>query len=257
MPRDHQLSRGQLLKRERPQELQDGIHEISLSQHHSEGKQFKVPTADVVIKALRKLTADESDTPRGPRLVEACILVCTTEADYFESDPEAAALLKLDLGVADFSIAAPTEGSIDRCLYLSGTIECVLRASVYIAFVLAARTSRAAYLQHFTLKSPNYVLALMTKNDPKTSPPQFDTLKHYEALTYPLNPEVIVHYLLGDLSSIFAVMVLLLTLSPRPPTKLSPPDIYASANRAGLYQRSSDNEALLSASSKADIFRHV
>lgn len=261
MPKDRNPTRGQLLKRKRPQDTKNVHGEVLLENHNSDSDIFQIPENDVMINGINKLKTGPKHTESSQRSAAVCLLVSTTEADYLAADNALDTRLKVDLKIGEFSISSPIDGSIDRFVYVSGDLVCVLRAAVYLSFLLAARVSSVARLQPFTLKSANYSLTLVTK---KLSVSTHKFLaenggaRRFECSSYALNPEATVLYIGGDLACLFNFLVVLTSSSILAPeeAQLHPADIYANVNRAGLYKRSQENDALLSLKSH-DIIRHV
>lgn len=214
-----------------------------------------------MINGIKKLKPGPKQTETSQNSASVCLLVSATEADYLASDNSLDNHLKVDLKVGEFSISSPIEGSIDRFVYVRGDKVCVLRAVVYLSFLLAARVSSVARLQPFTLKSSNYSFTLVTKRFSLSTHKYLVEkagARRFEASNYALNPKATVLYVAGDLGCLFNFLVVLTSSSILAPeeAQLHPADIYANVNRAGLYKRSQENDALLSLKSN-DLFRHV
>lgn len=261
MPRDRIPSRGQLLKRKRQQDTKKVYGDVLLENHTSDTDIFQTPENEIMINGIKKLKSGPKQTETSQNSATVCLLVSATEADYLVNDNSLDNHLKMDLNIGEFSISSPIEGSIDRFVYISGDKVCVLRAVVYLSFLLAARVSSVARLQPFTLKSSNYSLTLVTKKLTIATQKYLVEnagARRFESSTYALNPEASLLYVAGDLGSLYNFLVVLTTSSILAPeeAQLHPADIYANVNSAGLYKRSQENDALLNSKSH-DIFRHV
>lgn len=258
MAKDKNPSRGNLLKRKRPQEPKNADHQFILENHNSDVENFPIADKEVMIKGINKLKTNVKELQTSRKRARICLRVCYTEAEYLTQEESLIEQLKLEFSIQDLTISSPFDGAIDRFVWISGDAECALRAAVYISFLLAAKASNLAHLQLYTLKSSNYSLTLvLSGNPPQNSTAANTGLRRFEVTPYALNPSVKLISVTGDLGSLLAISTSVYAEVQAPDESLiQPPDIYANINRAGLYKRTPENEALLSSNSN-DIFRRI
>ncbi|CAH2353710.1 hypothetical protein CLIB1423_12S01222 [[Candida] railenensis] len=119
----------------------------------------KIPDDDKVINALNKLSSTTTSETSDSTVVLK-IIVSLTEAEYFTSTID---LITDQFKLTDFFISKQVEGSVDRFITLSGSVNSVCRASVYISYCLAAKLNNFSSSNSFTLKSNNYCLSFFER----------------------------------------------------------------------------------------------
>ncbi|KAK6460061.1 hypothetical protein DFJ63DRAFT_258604 [Scheffersomyces coipomensis] len=89
------------------------------------------------------------------------IILCDSEADYFESDADRLEQLKEEFSVLDVSISAKHPDSIDRFMSITGERESIARFAVFITFIINSKFNTIPIKRYvYTLRSTNYHLRL-------------------------------------------------------------------------------------------------
>ncbi|KAG7665805.1 uncharacterized protein J8A68_000630 [[Candida] subhashii] len=236
-----------------PTEIEDALQLQNPIPQTAQGNPTQQQLEDKkVIHYLSKIHARQVIT-LVDKFVRLTILICTSEATYFETNKETLLeSLRSNFGIKDMSISPDHPGSVDRYLSLYGTAEPIAKAMVYLIFILNTKLNNIAGIDLFTLKSSNYKTTLLLKTSVEIQ--NKHGLKYLDtssSFTYNFKQNVHSVFAQGDLHSLHNTYLLSLELNLScDDNDLTNMQSFGIHLDPALYKRSEENTELLTKSTQ-------
>lgn len=199
------------------------------------------------------------------------VILGVPEAQYIESNQEMIIkTLKESFDIVDLTLSPSISGTIERFMTISGNLSGVIKACLFVSFIICLQLNNIEKIQTFTLKSNNYKLCLIFQDAcDKNVTARHSALKHnaqalshFDMAPMSFNPQLnlFIIELIGDFTALFNFLEYLVSLSQYKHNYLDDsnileyPIIYT--NDSNLYQRQEVNSGVLDDSTR-NIMTHI
>lgn len=214
--------------------LQKESDVLQLENFEKVKNEVTIVSDDKVRNNINKFGSTKDDEDTFIKLV-----VCPSEADYFESNSDLVNDMKTDFGLQDVSIST---GGFDRFITLYGTKTAIAKSATYCSFILAKINNFTK--NQLTLKSSYRFTVLVNDGI------YYKGLRSLEISQYQYNRDLSAAHLYGDFNNIYNFIVQCTGIKHND-SRIQQQELFGIHLASNILDRSQEKNQLLSSKNRA------